>query len=257
MKQIGMIILVLGMCMSFSNYGLAEEKGLAGYWKFDETKGDIAKDSSGKNNHGKIQGSAWIKGKIGNALTFDGIDDYVNCGNNESLNITDAITIEVWVKTPTPMKDWQTIVGGNGYSQLLRFNSTIGRIEFYTWNSDNITKRAVSTTVCSPDTWYHVAGTYDKDAGSNNLKLYINGILEDEETQTLSLKPMTSREIGRDSNHLYFNGTIDEVRIYDRALTAEEIKNHYEKMLYVVSPIEAGITAIHPRRIKKICQVLG
>ena len=236
------VVFVLALFFGFANCSWAGEKGLVGYWKFDEGEEDIAKDFSGKNNHGKIHGAKWVKGKIGSALQFNGEDDYVNCGNDESLNITDAITIEAWLKTPNPTNNHQTIICGGGYSQILRFYSTTGRIEFYTQNSDGTIKRVMAESVCFPDSWYHVVGTYDKDAGSNNLKLYINGVLEDEETQTLSLKPMSSRWIGHEPG-FYFHGTIGEVKIYDRALTAEEIKNHCEKMLlYVVSPIFSNIS---------------
>ena len=97
------ITVVFAFSMLITNYSIAEEKGLVGYWKFDEGKGNIAKDSLGMGNDGTISGGAtYTKGVSGSGLKFDGVDGYVDCGNNASLNITDTITIEAWVKTTIP-----------------------------------------------------------------------------------------------------------------------------------------------------------
>ena len=72
--------------------------GLIGHWKFDEISGTTATDSSGNNNNGTLtNGPTWTTGKINNALSFDGTDDYVNAGNPPSLNLTSSFTLSAWV----------------------------------------------------------------------------------------------------------------------------------------------------------------
>ena len=71
------------------------------WWKFDETEGDTATDSSGQNHSGTlIGGPQWQPsgGKIGGALAFDGIDDYIDCGSREDLNLLGAVSVSAWIK---------------------------------------------------------------------------------------------------------------------------------------------------------------
>jgi hypothetical protein len=63
--------------------GYTQPSGLVGYWNFDQGSGAIAYDSSGFNNQGIIYGASWTTGKVNEALNFDGLNDYVDCGNNE------------------------------------------------------------------------------------------------------------------------------------------------------------------------------
>lgn len=84
MMVVGMV--VLGFLFGFSNYSCSEENGLVACWNFDEGSGEVAHDQSGNKNDGKIYGAAYVKRGEGYALEFDGEDDYVDCGNNESLN---------------------------------------------------------------------------------------------------------------------------------------------------------------------------
>ena len=108
-------VLVLALFFGLINCSsYAEEKGLVGYWKFDEIKGGIAKDSSGNGNDGTIYGAEAIAGKTGQVLSFDGVNDYVDCGNNGSLKITDAITVEAWVKIAH--SPGERIIVGKGWS---------------------------------------------------------------------------------------------------------------------------------------------
>jgi len=79
---------------------LAGEKDLVGYWRFDEKKGDVAYDSSGNNNHGKIYNGTWADGKTGTALKFDGKSAYVEVPKSASLDNLKQITLTAWVKIP-------------------------------------------------------------------------------------------------------------------------------------------------------------
>jgi len=81
----------------FSGVVDSQPQGLVGYWNFDQGSGTTASDSSGYNNHGTIYGASWTSGKVGGALSFDGLDDYVDCGNSETLDPTQEATVEAWV----------------------------------------------------------------------------------------------------------------------------------------------------------------
>ncbi len=159
-------------------------------------------------------------------MSFDGSNDYVNCGNDESLNITDAITIEAWVKPAIPPPGHISIVTKNlptqdwGLSQYWLWAAGSGSIGFklrgiydfrpsYTWNLK----------------WQHIVGTYDGQI----MKVFANGALINsyEISGTIISSPSYPVLVGKCDSY-YFNGFIDEVRIYNRALSAEEIKRHYE-----------------------------
>ena len=86
-------------------------RGLVGRWTFDEGKGTIAHDSSGRGNHGTVMGGAkWAEGRIGGALEFDGQDDFVSIPNESRFDITGSITISAWIRVESFTKVWQSIV---------------------------------------------------------------------------------------------------------------------------------------------------
>ncbi len=80
------------------SYADIDPATIVGLWLFDEGKGGVVKDSSGKGNDGEIFGAEWVAGQFGSALEFDGTDDYVNAGNDSSFDITDAMTLAAWYK---------------------------------------------------------------------------------------------------------------------------------------------------------------
>ena len=197
---------------------------LVGHWKFDEDGGTSAADASGNGNHGAISGATWTTGKAGGALQFDGGDDYVGVGNGPSLNLAGLITIAAWVK-PTITDGLRDIVA-HGYTLspnaavFLRINA--GKYEIGSWNGKN---HFTSFSIPSGDVnnWVHLAGVFDGVA----WRLYRNGV------QVSALNDATgavtvnanwaigSRGTGTER---FFQGSIDEVRIYNRALSAAEIQ---------------------------------
>ena len=204
-----------------------------GGWNLNEGRDGTTADLSGNGNNGVLTSMdtsvCWVDGKTGKALQFDGVDDYVDCGNNATLNITDAITIEAWVngtQLQSLSEDYAGIVGkGNDYNirygkgfDLFYGRFIIGGEAKY----PNIMFNPVEGT------WYHLVITYDKDGGSNNFKSYVNGINTYSYTYT--------GNIGTNNEHLkigysykYFNGLIDSVKIYNKALASDEIYEHYLK----------------------------
>ncbi len=226
-----------------------------GHWKFDEGQGIVANNSgsAGSALNGTLTSmaspatatSGWTQsGKFGKALIFDGTNDYVNTVNTTSLQITDRITISAWAYIdPAGTMDGslgyivaKTIgdTSTGGYS--LWFDDRAGQgtnaIKAYGINSDQSYYDLVANNAIPAAGWYHLVVTYDKDAGgTNEAKLYVNGILATTYDYSKTIKSDTyNLTIGSDSNGAQrFTGTIDEVKIYNYALTADEVKLDYNK----------------------------
>ena len=164
-------------------------------------------------------------------MSFDGIDDYVDCGNSSSLSITGAITIETWIK-------WDGI--GNPYF-ITKRGGPGDRSYDLSGNSDGTAEFRVGGLTCNSivssgtisipkNEWVHLAGTYEP---SQHIKLYVNGSLA---KQNLSSIPSSQCENGlnwyigaRQGNQGFFQGLLDNVRIYNQALSSNEIQQHYEE----------------------------
>lgn len=219
--------------------------GLVGYWALDDGAGLSASDSSNNNNSGTLTnmdpGTDWVLGEIGGALDFDGVDDYVEIANNSSLNSMTNITITAWIKADTIQSDtYNTIVRRDPTSGISRtlYNLDLStgklRLTFIGSESSDVTF-GTGTTDLRDGSWHHVAIVRD-DSGSNNAYGYVDG---SEEIEVLDIAvgnfvsdPAQPTYIGQwsvDSINRRFNGTIDDVRIYNRALTESEIGDLYLK----------------------------
>ncbi len=201
-------------------------------WALDEGSGSTAHDSNTTSaNDGTIYGATWTGGKYGNALHFDGTNDYVEIPNSPTLNPSGAFSLSVWFKADS-LSDWQGVVSkltnvntGNGRG----FNIQIGtRENIASLMADDNGNWVYLKTSWMPETdkWYHVVLVHH----SNNLnELYVNGKLEATNYHVIAFtnNPMQMGKFYTDANGLYFNGTIDEVKFYHRALTKEEIYSQY------------------------------
>ena len=201
------------------------------HWRMDKGTGNTAYDENEtSNNDGSFTDGAtgnWTSSsKYGDyALDFDGTDDYVDCGNNPSLNITDAITIEAWIyagawqaTTPIVYKDYSD----NKIPYGLRINAA-GSFHWFSYDGgDLFTAIGGSMQI---NTWNFVTVTFDKSLASENAKAYANGVKVSSDDYTGSLPVNGANvEIGRYGfGNAYFDGTIDDVRIYNRALSNDEI----------------------------------
>jgi len=97
---IGILIAIAVLAVMPAGVQAQSDDGLVAEWHFDEGYGSVLKDSSGNGNDGTIYGATWVDGKFGKALSFDGVDDYVDCGNDRIFDFgTNTFTIETWVKT--------------------------------------------------------------------------------------------------------------------------------------------------------------
>ncbi|PJB98844.1 MAG: hypothetical protein CO078_00660 [Candidatus Nealsonbacteria bacterium CG_4_9_14_0_8_um_filter_36_17] len=187
--------------------------GLAASWAMDEGNEGYIYDSSGNNSTGTISGAAWTtSGKYGSALSFDG-NDYVNLGSPASLAVANT-TIEAWIK-PSSVSGYYLIYGLKNLPKL--YINSSGKLELY--------NAAAANTVLTPNVWTHVVVTSD----GTNVRYYVNGVPDGTVAHAAWSTTPSQVKIGQDpaGTTQNFLGLIDEVRIYSRALTQEEITAAY------------------------------
>lgn len=219
-----------------------EYRGLVGYWNDDGKSAATWKDMvnyPNGNNNGTIYGATTLPAATPSALgySFDGVDDYVNAGNHASLSPSGAITISAWIK-PIELDNqagivskWEDELNGRSYLMALASTNKLRGIV----SSDGSSVYQVDTTVnVSMDSFQHVSMVFSP---SNYLYLYING--QNQTTTSSGVLPSSvflytySTIIGGWRNPIAsstaFNGSIDEVRIYNRALSAAEVNLLFQK----------------------------
>ena len=206
-------------------------------WSFDEGSGCTANDLYGtnigtlKNNCPSISPS-WLVGKNGNALSFNGSSNSVLVNNSVNLNFTTSMSVSAWIKwniNPSTGVAYATIVNKNGDSQYrLQHNATNTKFEFGLKTNSGDTY-VTSTTTPLIGVWYHLVGTWD----GSLVKIYVNGALEQTRARTGTMPSSTlPLKIGATSlDARWFNGIIDEVSIWDKALSQEEVTQIYSSNL--------------------------
>ena len=255
MKIVGILIIAVVVVAAAAIWVFASsaslESGLVGYWDFNEGSGTMLGDSSDYDNDGTIYGdAAWVDGIDGTALYLDGINDYIDVGNDDSLNPTDTISISCWVKPESYLGyGWEPLVTKGYTSHVdpyyqyhlgmtgdLRLSSRPGSFSFLV--SVNGARHSVFTgdNIWIPGNWYHVVGTF----GGSKLSIYVNGDIKN----TVVVTGLSMMDYGQDVYFGRFNnliggtegtgdidaytpGTIDEIRIYDRALSAQNVEDLY------------------------------
>lgn len=199
---------------------------------FDEGTGGSVADASGHGLTGTISGATWTtSGEYTNALNFNGASSYVDLGNPTALKITGSMTWSAWVKAAANPADDGIIVGkadATFYGWTLKTSPDTGPETFgiSIATSGNAYVGRYSKTVRSLGTWYYVAGVYN--ATAQTLNIYVNGVLDNGvlmgTVPTSMYDANDNVTIGRRGGGFYLNGTIDEVRLYNRALTQSEIQ---------------------------------
>lgn len=217
--------------------------GLIGYWPMDDgVSGDAQSlaDRSGNTHTGTTDNGAngtgmncatW--GKYGSGCDFDGADDVVSVSDSDTLDPPETFTIAAWVRLDTLANGNNQVIvykGHNGspfYSYLLQFSDTFDNICLVWVNSANQEFNRCSDQALSADTWYHVVAV----KRSNVMELYVNGA--DDSNYSSGTPTGTTKNsdqglyIGATTNQAYFNGRIDELRMYNRDLSAAEIRQLY------------------------------
>jgi len=216
--------------------------GLVGHWRLDETSGTIAYDSAGSND-GAMQGGLdasvdSVAGQLSTALDFDGADDYIDLGDVEYNSA--GITVTGWIYSKSLPGKSNAVVSkyeatGDGRAYMLshnlekRFTFFVSEDGSAQWNDDT---RFHSISVSTEDRfpagqWYHVAGTFDPGTGTS--KIYVNGMLQGTVTNDVINGIEDNARTIRIGNHQstsenYADAIIDDVRIYERVLSEDEIR---------------------------------
>jgi len=203
------------------------------WWHLNESNGTSANDASGHGRHGTLQNmedADWQAGKLNNCLVFDGVNEYVDCGNIANFGKSDPFSFECWVNTTATSKDILTRYSGNGYLVFLNSSGKLYVTLRKTSATDECSK--YSNGVINTGTWTHIVVTYDGSASTSGLNIYINGSLDNgtggKDTLTSDFAVVANFLIGkRTGGTSYYTGKIDEVIIYDYELTTAQIAARY------------------------------
>ena len=215
---------------------ISQDMGEVGWWRFDEGSGIQVIDSSGMGNTGTLSlgtlgnttpANAWVAGVSGGALSFDGVDDFVNVPHSTSLNITSAITLEAWVRITStgplnvdsfPIDKFGAYWLWQGWGDAMNFEVWVAGAR----------RRILLGQMTGPTGWTHLVGTYD--ISDRTLRGYVNGVA----VTPVVLSGLASFSIDTSSNPVRIHrsiggraGLIDEVRIYNRALSAAEVMANF------------------------------
>jgi hypothetical protein len=222
-----------GAVWSFTTWG-EPNSHLVGWWRFDEGSESTANDSAG-SNHGTLNGDPnWVSGYIGShALEFDGVDDYVEVAPDSNLNVQ-YVTMSAWVQVH------EAGLGANNFI-VNRQMSEPGTYGLWVRASDNKlgaqvrlngsedTGRIIISNNAVTSEWTHVCASYDGD----RLRLYIDSIPQDDVDDANGTIDTDNPGVLTIGTHptpsSYLNGSIDDVRIYNRALSGQEIQQLYQE----------------------------
>ena len=209
--------------------GVTPESNAVAQLHMDEESGTIAYDATPNNNNGTlVNGATWTTDCAAgsHALSFDGSNDYVDCGNDASLNITKNLTIEAWIK-PNGLSGAGGIISKLTGTADKQYGLNTDGDEIYFQYERSSNNYYLSGGTLTNDTWQHIAATVDN---SLNICLYLDGKLIASDVAPAETSPTTESVIigkwGGTYDNYFFDGKIDEVVIYDRALTAAEIAEH-------------------------------
>jgi len=201
--------------------------GLIGYWPMNEGQGETLYDKSGNGNTGIASGTpAWVDGKFGRALYFDGNNDSVDLGNLNyiSTGIAGEYSVSLWIKFDAI---GQTFFFGDetdGNQGVMMQTDASGYLQTY------LSGYYISNFQVTTGRWYHIVQT---QAGSNNIKLYVDGAYI-YTYQTTHIETGFNTHLGcfylasSFSCMRFLTGAIDDVRVYNRALSAQEISRMYQ-----------------------------
>jgi hypothetical protein len=231
------IILVTVFC----SLSIAADKSLVLYLPFDEGDGMVTTDKSDNKNKGDIFGNIkWVNGKNGKCIEFSS-GSYVELKEIPGYDFSEAVTVMAWINTTT-VTTWARIFDksqwqDNGSDLALSQVTHAPLFEFFV---NNTTSQALATTAVDDGKWHFVAGTF----GRKTLRIYVDGVKENEVVSTGSVDIKTNDwpiRIGVEANTSKgqpYTGMIDEVAIFNRELSPEEVQNIYQNGISISSSVE-------------------
>jgi hypothetical protein len=202
------------------------EDGLVLAFGFNESAGTTATDTSGNGHVGAVREAQFVPGRFGNALSFDGVNDWVTVADANSLDLSAGMTLEAWVR-PTVNSGWHTIMlkeaGSNMSYEMYSNNPDVTRPAAFFTAAGGGLRNLNGAAPVAVNAWTHLAFTYD----GTTMRLYVNGVLARSALRAGPIRTSTGvLHIGGNQvwGGEFFNGLIDEVRIYNRALSPAEIE---------------------------------
>ena len=202
----------------------APAAGLVAAYNFDQGVGSVLADLSGNGNNGKISGATWSSnGHSGKALYFNGANALVSVADNAALRLTSGMTLEAWVSSSSISNVWRDIVSKGKDNYFLEATSSTRNAPAGGGTFAPTSKKAVVTGASGlvANAWTHLAVTYD----GAWIRLFVNGVEVANQQQSGKLTTSgNALQLGANSLlKRYFKGYIDDVRIYNGALTADQI----------------------------------
>jgi len=236
-------LIVMSLMWAGVSDAIINPENMVALWCFDEGSGDILHDSSGNENHGELkEGPTWVNGMFDGGLQFDGVDDYVEVPHSESLDTTEAISIVLWAKlTEYPAGELDLLDKGPldaGSCQY--YLSCEGGDQAYSLNwrgqswhgGDNF-----NSPLMNDIEWHHVAATYDMAA--DEVKVYVDGDCNEYTSSDDMVRGEHRLVIGgpRNLDATYaYKGIMDELAIFNVALTEDEIQSLMSGSMAAVAP---------------------
>ena len=225
-KGLGFFVIFFSFVLIFPSISSADiTSNLEGWWKLDDGSGRTALDSSGNGNTGTLSSTAptWTTGELGGALNFNG-NSYVSIPSSSNINnvaTNNQITISAWIKVSSLNNTYQEIARQNNWFLLL---NTSNQISMSTSGASAEYTNGFSFT--ADNQWHLITGTFD----GTTIRLYEDGILQKSYAGGALSSNATPLYIGAFSgSSQYFSGSMDDVRIYSRALSGSDILLLYGK----------------------------
>jgi concanavalin A-like lectin/glucanase superfamily protein len=194
---------------------------LVAAYGFNEGNGTVVNDASGNGNNGTAANTTWTtSGKYGNALSFNGSSSRVTVPDSASLHLTTAMTLEAWVYPTSTTARYRDVIYKGDDNYYLEATSPQSGAPV---TGGTFTSELFGTSALPVNTWSYLAATYNR----STLRLYVNGVQVASKSATAAMAVSSNPlQIGGNTIYgSYYNGVIDEVRIYNRALTQAQIQN--------------------------------
>ena len=233
------VFAVSGAGLAPTASAVAATAGLVGAWSFDEASGSQVVDQSGSSNDGTLSNvTRTSSGKFGGALSFDGAGSIVNVPSAPSLVLATGMTLEAWVRPTSTPSGWRDVVVKGNDDYYLMAGSDRGVPAGGGTIGNGGTKEVYGAATLAVNVWTHMAATYDGSA----LRFYVNGKLAGSRPERGAIESTSGPlQFGGDSVFgRYFGGEIDEVRVYDRALSESEIQEDMTTPITAVSPSDTS-----------------
>ncbi len=222
MSRLRLMLAIVVACMMSNAAWAAGPEGLLAEWNFDEGKGEVARDSSGNGRDAKLFGATWVKQGGGFALSLDGVDDYVEFAGDPPLGLSGPVSVEAWIKPMREAEGMSVMLGADLHSYLLTLyaknycywyigaggNNAGTKVKLYEWN--------------------HIAATFDGE----RMSLWLNGRQaagRESKVKTYALVGLLRMGTKGRPDLPKFKGLLDNVRVYNRALSKDEVLAHLTK----------------------------